>query len=348
MIRPHEVSVVVQGPVVGRPGDAHRNQHTRRCLASIRRHLPEAEIVFSTYTGADLRGLDYDLVVESPDPGAVVQNDHLGTLNNINRQIVTTRAGILASSRPLVLKLRSDLELASPALLEHFGRFRARHPKWQLVEERLIASTRYARQPRGRHGYPLHPSDWLFFGKRDDVFCLWDLPLASEPETSRWFAHRPQPPEYSVWSNLCRYLPEQYLWTSFLRKFGPVTLDHAHDVRAETVELTELSFANNLVLLEPRQLGVRFLKYRLRWVDRLSLLSHAQWRELYRQYCDPTAARDWNLGDPWRQWTHEVYQTSRRRARRFFATVVGRRDVAVRAAFGPTATTNSEAIARQS
>ena len=56
-INPKDVSVVVQGAV-----DA---KHTPRCLASIRKYLPGAYIILSTWEGQKVEGLDCDKVVTS-------------------------------------------------------------------------------------------------------------------------------------------------------------------------------------------------------------------------------------------------------------------------------------------
>jgi hypothetical protein len=40
---------------------------------------------------------------------------------------------------------------------------------------------------------PFLPSDWFYFGLREDVLNLWSIPLAPEPENSSWFANRAHP-----------------------------------------------------------------------------------------------------------------------------------------------------------
>ncbi len=56
-----EISVVVQGPVVGASSDPDDRQLTRRCLTSIRALLPNAEIILSTWRGSDVSGLQLDV-----------------------------------------------------------------------------------------------------------------------------------------------------------------------------------------------------------------------------------------------------------------------------------------------
>src|SRR4051812_3848818 len=48
-VSPEDISVVVQGPIVGRDHWPPSKRLTERCLASIRHQLPGAEIILSTW-----------------------------------------------------------------------------------------------------------------------------------------------------------------------------------------------------------------------------------------------------------------------------------------------------------
>jgi hypothetical protein len=145
----------------------------------------------------------------------------------------------------------------------------------------------FCRNPRTPYCYPYHPSDWVFFGCREDLLDLWDIPLQPEPETSRWYELHPSPRRRAS-TNLARFTPEQYVWVSFLRKHGRLQFEHCHDFGENALELTELTFANNLVLLEPWQYQIRFLKYPIRLHDWLGRYTHGDWLAMYRRYCDPS------------------------------------------------------------
>ena len=62
MIDSKDISVVVQGAV-------NKNE-TPKCLKSIRKFLPNAEIILSTWEGSDTKNLDYDILVLNKDPKA--------------------------------------------------------------------------------------------------------------------------------------------------------------------------------------------------------------------------------------------------------------------------------------
>ena len=91
-----EISVVVQGAISGKSTDPEHYQITKKVLQSIRKYLPGAEIILSTWKGSDVKGLDYDQLVESDDPGAVLLGEYNGVkaFNNLNRQIVSSKAGL--------------------------------------------------------------------------------------------------------------------------------------------------------------------------------------------------------------------------------------------------------------
>ncbi len=95
-----EITFVVQGPV--------EKKATSLCLQSIRNSFPNSRIVLSTWAGSHTDGLEYDSVVYSEDHGAAVCD--LNNVNcNINRQILSSKAGLEIVKTKYVAKVRSDL-----------------------------------------------------------------------------------------------------------------------------------------------------------------------------------------------------------------------------------------------
>jgi hypothetical protein len=275
-----DISVVVQGPVLG-------DGVTAKCLESIRRHLPGAEIILSTWQGTDTSGLCYDLLVENEDPGALVFHRRLPNLYNLNRQILSTREGLHQATRAYAIKTRSDLFFTGTGFLDYWQRYSCRDDAMRIFNERLVNCTVFAQNPHRHQPTPFHPGDWFFFGYRDDLLTLWDIPLAPEPETSRWFCDHPRPQPDMYPHLLHRYFPEQYIWFSLLRKHGDYSFEHQWDLSEQNLELTERSFASNLIFLEPEKIGICSLKHRLTLDDWGGIYSHSEWEQLYRRYCDP-------------------------------------------------------------
>jgi hypothetical protein len=281
-----QISVVVQGPVMGKPFDPPEKQITREVLQSIRRHLPQAEIILSTWTGSDVAGLDFDLLVENQDPGAIPFFPGQPQVNNGNRLIFSTKEGLKKASRPYALKLRSDLSLDGDGFLDYFSRFPARSSEWKIARERVLACTLYARDVRYVK-MPFHPRDWFFFGLKEDVLEIWDVALMPEPENTRWFEAHPKPPQLQRHKALLRYHIEQYLWLNYLHRHAPVACEHFADVSGDNIRLTELTFSNNLILLEPEQLCISFHRLPLPFGERITLYTHRDWLWFYKRYCDP-------------------------------------------------------------
>lgn len=291
-VRPADISAVVQGPIVGAPEDAPARRLTARCVESIRRHLPGAELVLSTWRGSDVRGLSFDRLVESDDPGTAYCDDPAtfpGTGRmpwNVNRHLVSARNGVRTATRPYVMKIRSDMLLTGTRFLEFVGRYPARSPEWRVLRERVLTPTYYARNPHSARKYAFHPSDWWHFGLREDVLNLWELPLAG-PELARWYETRPAPATQTEPWLLYRYTGEQYFWLQFLRKHGDVPFEHKTDWTRGAIALSELTLANNLVMAELTQLDLAFPKYPMPLLEWYTCYTHGDWERLYQRYCDP-------------------------------------------------------------
>jgi SAM-dependent methyltransferase len=289
------ISVVVQGPVVGLNHRKPRNRLTQQCVASIRRALPQAEIIVSTWQGMTTDGLDCDQLVTSEDPGAVVCDDVYRVSNNVNRQIISTRAGVARVRRPYCLKVRSDLVLNSDEFLRHWGRYPLRQWSYKFAAERMLVSAIYSRQYAGKGKrttrLPFHPSDFLFFGFREDVATLFDIPLAVEPETSRWFAKHKRGKVYDCYAHAhCRFFPEQHLWLSYVRKFVEVPWRDRLDLHNPALVHDRPSQVNNLVMLDQTQWSFELPKYMMRQYllpdhDYNGLYRHEVWRSEYQLFC---------------------------------------------------------------
>ncbi|MDR2338107.1 MAG: WavE lipopolysaccharide synthesis family protein [Deltaproteobacteria bacterium] len=156
MISSKDISVVVQG--------ASDAELTPRVIASVRKFLPDAEIILSTWTKTDI---DCDKLVISRDPGKI----DINLLGNTNRQILGRRNGLKRVSRKYALILRSDNEIINLNFVRDF-------------DGRIVAHS--AGPIRAKWLY--HLCDWNFFGLTDDLRNLYDIPLFS-PRKDRDYSH---------------------------------------------------------------------------------------------------------------------------------------------------------------
>jgi hypothetical protein len=286
LIKDSDISVVVQGPIVGSSNDSIEKRFTLRCLRSIREYLPQAEIILSTWENSDLVDLDYDILVENEDPGTYICNDVTNHPSNLNRMLVSTKEGILRASKPYTMKLRADTVLTGTGFIDLFGVFNERCTEWKILKKRVL-TTIATPNPR-KDLMCFHPCDWFFFGLTEDVLNIWDIPLAEEPEHSRFFKNAPKPFPNFRGDFLDRYVNEQYLWLSFLRKYGEIKFDHYADRSGNyALEYSELTISNNLMVLPFEALGIECLKYPASYIESNAnrFFTFDEFMDIYEVYC---------------------------------------------------------------
>lgn len=268
------LSIVVQGMI---------SECTSEVLASIRRCFPHAELILSTWEGSDCKGLDYDKLVFSPDPGAQKADEIAHTDNNVNRQIVSTCAGLKVASRTYILKTRTDIVFNDGDFLRYFGRYDDSPPV--IFLSRLLICNYYTRNPRSID-LCFHPSDWILFGYAEDIRKYYgNTPLQTD-ENAAWFKAHPK--NRTLFTNyLSRFTPEQYIFLSFLQQYCDVKIDCYYDFNLEFVHLTEKIFAKCFVVLDyQKQINIDFVKYEPnRYLEKNTLMSHRQWLSIYSHYC---------------------------------------------------------------
>ena len=207
MINPKYISVIVQGAITN---------YTKLCLESVRKYLPGAEIILSTWDDSNIDRLDYDVVIFNKDPGALSYTDKKNSkLNNINRQIVSTIAGVKKSKRKYILKFRSDFILKNNNFLKYFDLYgKNAGNEYKIFQHKILTCTNFTRAGSALNGRLLfHPSDMILFGLRDDLLNLFDIPQQTNFENDKIIIDKVKQ---------LKYVPEQYLWISCLRKNGHV------------------------------------------------------------------------------------------------------------------------------
>lgn len=284
-ISTEEISVVVQGAIGG-------DDLTEQVVESARRHLPGCEVILSTWRGERELAVPVDQRIESEDPGAPWQI-HEEWPANTNRLLRSTVEGLKACTRPYALKLRTDTPLSGTGFLVTFQRYPERSSALRLLQDRIVVINFYCWNPELRPFGLFSVADTVNFGRTEDLRDVWYRPLDEEPANSTWFESHSRPdPDRAPWAAF-RYTPEQLLWLGFVRKHVEVPFEHFNDVTPTSELVSELSIANNTIIVERDQFGVELPKFAGREpLEPDALVSHEMWRELYERHClaAPSAA----------------------------------------------------------
>lgn len=276
MIVDKNLTVVVQGNVVRSndkvvPTDSGRERKsgadwtknydvTKSLLESIRDKLPYATIILSTYKNSNIKGLDYDLLVESDDPGAEGEI-HKGQSNNINRILKTSLAGIKKANTEYVLKIRSDSYISGTYFINIYNEWLeedVENNKYRLFESRVMANylsfdPLYAKSLRQLYNI----NDWFVMGKKVDLINLFDIPLLdrNSPKIKKLAAITPDKSCEAV------YVPEQYIIIEYIRKIkGKFSDDLYKQSFVQKFDCLQYML-NNFVFINSFDHGIRHFKH---------------------------------------------------------------------------------------
>lgn len=304
MIANEDITVVVQGPVQSLPDRDQDEGITHRCLQSVRTHLPGSRLILSTWPDQDLHGLEYDELVVSEDPGPnIVDYSTTGKpgKENQNRQIVSTVAGLRRVETRYAVKLRADNYLTG----NHFKELQTQFPKrcdaHRYSRERVVTNNTFARLYAKGMRVAFHSCDFFYFGLTEDVLDMWDLPLFDD------FEFDPDKLGQRQYHGFPGYHPDatQDFWLRYLNKHmtKPIEIRHLHDLGKDYLRISDLCYANNLVVAGPNDIGLGLpekfgggtkttRKSRL-----FAYLQFQDWQLLYRRYCYPVYRIDTTIGD---------------------------------------------------
>lgn len=175
------ISVVVQGVV--------QPYLTYECLLSIKKFLPNAKIILSTYEQTPISFLEglYDILVLNkninPIADCYIPNNPLSLSkpNNFNNQVLTTKAGLKYADTKYTLKLRSDFILNSSKFIEDYFKIIKMTPlrdnKTKMFEERILT---IGTGNQNKMYLCYHLSDLIAFGLTSDVKKLWNIDFIDE------------------------------------------------------------------------------------------------------------------------------------------------------------------------
>ncbi|MFC5430229.1 WavE lipopolysaccharide synthesis family protein [Paraburkholderia denitrificans] len=255
IIADNQITIVFQGPW---------NEGLRDNIAQARECFPGAPIIVSSI---DVRireafsAMDHVTLVVVPDPGPLptyMRGKH-APLNNVNRQIVSSQAGLALAATPYAIKIRTDCTLESRAFVELYQRASV----CDVTAARLLASSIYTLHPDGIEGFPFHISDWFFFGPSEALRSYYDVPLMTEQDAV-WYDRFPHKCDshYFARQYRSRFSPEQYIAIQNARKGGYVVPSFLDDAREEVAESYRAYLVRKFTVCNLSQFGLVFDKYR--------------------------------------------------------------------------------------
>jgi WavE lipopolysaccharide synthesis len=227
------IAILVQGPVI------KRGNFTYKAISYYQKLYPKSRIILSTWINEsdEVLSVFRDLGIEVVLSKDVYKPGHM----NINRQIVSTRAGLeICNSVEYVLKTRTDVILRSPSFLEFLFAFY--NEQCTLGRKGRIIITSF-------NTYFFRPysfNDQLQFGSVNDLKNFWSCPLDERIQDDA-LAKRPVMED---WSKL--ELSEVWLVRNYLKFLG---LDLPMSVEGSLIALRDL-----FIVLDESALSMYWLK----------------------------------------------------------------------------------------
>ena len=258
MINSKDISIIVQGAV--------KTKETSKCLKSLRKWLPQAEIILSTWDGSDLKHLDnlYDKLVLNEDPGCYFGDDILSIPQNLNRQLVTTQNSVKLANRKFIFKIRTDFYLEGNDFLKYWDMFPLQKNEYKIFSHRIIVSSIYSREASYTTKRPIlfHPSDFYTFGLNEDIKNYYlNTKLATEEELGSWQFKYPNKLPYLQSTH--RYTAEQYICFSYIKQLHPeIQYEDWTDYNKDNIKISNLIMRNNFIFLNVQQSKINSRKHK--------------------------------------------------------------------------------------
>ena len=256
MIDKKDISFVVQGIV---------NEHTYKVLKNLKKIFTESEIILSTWKDTIINeNLIFDKLVLTNDPGTYVCMRNTEYYYNLDRQIISTREGIKKATRKYIFKLRSDLLIENKSFIDFYLENEIFKSDLTVFKQKILIGNIFTRDPlKMKSPILFHVGDFFYFGLKDDIYKLFDIPLSGE-EIARYFLRmkNDNPIDKNV---LFRYTPEQYIIIKNLQKldkYKNIELEYHQEFNKVLYFLHLELIASNFILANFETLSICCLKYK--------------------------------------------------------------------------------------
>lgn len=278
-----DITIVFQGAF--KPYVTEGKESFVQNVRTIRRVLPGAKIIISTWKGTEIPpGISSKNILFLDDPGPLAPLKLTDAkVNNVNRQLVSTQAGLAAVTTPYAVKLRTDCYLEHAGFLDYFTAQRKRDGG----RERIVTTSFFTLDPTVFERIPYHLSDWFQFGPTELLRSYWSAPPMSA-EDARFYECHPHAEHSTFFERKfrSRFAVEQYICMHYSALRGYACPRFLNDVSNDVMKDYYRFLANEIMVLDPWQAGLVCQKYS--WVggslfQRLNNLMHIDWLRISGQ-----------------------------------------------------------------
>jgi hypothetical protein len=255
-----DITIVMQGGLSG-------DWDVRYSARYLREVMPGVKIILATQKTAAKNledETDFDAVVLTPDPGVLPPVKLVGGPHNVNRQIISSAAGLAAVTTPYAMKLRTDSYLSSRKAVDLWSRWGEANPgPRKKGQARILIMSLFSLNPHYDERLCYHLSDFMQFGRTEDLQAFWsgpqmDLGTNTHYERNPYAAHSlPREREFRS-----LYATEQWLTLGYLFGKGPYPIAYHNDINDQVIEEFEDYLADNFVVAHPFDVDLHMPKHR--------------------------------------------------------------------------------------
>ncbi|WP_118986071.1 WavE lipopolysaccharide synthesis family protein [Photorhabdus sp. CRCIA-P01] len=285
----NNVSIVMQGSLL-KGGKV--DQEIISNILAVRKTFPSSELIVSTWQLDDYESNKLALLAKennisfiyNKDPGTITSSDGKVS-SNINRMIVSTKAGIQHCNNLYVIKIRTDsyfdddqiIRLLRSVSNSRFNIFR--DTRYKVFKNYIVNCSLFSRDARGYLPYLFHPGDICLAGNKDDLLSLFDAPYADSSIFGSF--------SRNCFHSLMKYVPEQYIWTQCISKVRGAPVYNGNGCYNEQIiQLSEKYYVNNFIPFSAAELNFHWPKHKIIYNSkgRYSVYTTNDWKFLYNYY----------------------------------------------------------------
>jgi hypothetical protein len=254
-IESKDITIIFQG---------EENPDLRQNIEKTLSILPDAKIIISLIDHKNEKYFYPYRCIYTKDPGTLIGYKFFpkDLVNNINRQIASSFAGLSQVTTPYALKIRTDSYMENSSFLDYYNRYGTNNNTCS----RIIAPSFFTVDPRVFEQMTYHLSDWFHFGKTETLIQIWSASLMNSDDASYYEMHEYQPSStYFDKQFRARYSPEQHVMIQYANSLGYLIPKFHNDITKDILAEHDRFIQERFLILNMDQIGLKVPKYE--WVS---------------------------------------------------------------------------------